>query len=202
MFTRRSAAIAEKEARDDLISKMESQLATIVATGDVEAQGASVLSEMITRLRDTPTQGRVAIEADPAILIVNTNKDITLQPGDSLVIPVRPSSVTVVGEVLSPSSFHFDPKLDSSDYVNLAGGFGRFADKRHAFVVMPDGRSQKFGKGRLGLQDKMLAPGAIIVVPRNLRPFQWNEFLASMTQISSQMALTAASVSVVARNNQ
>lgn len=107
----------------------------------------------------------------------------------------------MVGEVLRPSSFLFEDRLDASDYINMAGGFGRMSDKRRSFIIMPDGSAVKLGNGKWQFSGKMLAPGAIIVVPRNLRPFQWNEFLTSMTAISSQLALTAASVSVVSRNS-
>lgn len=200
VFTRQSAAVAERAARNELISKMEDQLATIVATGNIEAQSASVLAEMIARLKAEPTVGRIAIEADPAVLIAQDVADITLEPGDRLIIPPRPSSITVVGEVLKSSNYQFDPKLDARDYIKLAGGYGPFADKKRVFVVMPDGRAQRLGRGQFEFGNKMLAPGSVIVVPRNMRPFQWEDFFSNLTQISSQLALTAASVSVVARD--
>jgi hypothetical protein len=43
-----------------------------------------------------------------------------------------------------------------------------------------------------------LAPGSVIVVPRNLRPFDWNVVLENVIQLTSQLAITAASISVIA----
>ena len=201
VFTRSSAARAEKEARDQLVDRMESQLATIVAARDVTGEGAAFLSELIVRLKEAPTLGRVSIEADPSVLVANSENDPILEPGDALFIPARPNSVTVVGEVLSPSSYQFFAGNSAKDYIELAGGYARFADKGRAFVIMPDGRARQLDERRWSFGDKMLAPGSIVVVPRNLRPFQWDEFLTSLTQISSQLALTAASVSVVVRDS-
>lgn len=197
VFTRVSAAKAEKDARDRLVDRMESQLATIVATEDMGTDGAAFLAGLLVKLKEAPVMGRVTIEADPAVLLASGKNDILLEAGDSLTVPPRPNSITVVGEVLSPSSYRFDASFDGKDYVKLAGGYGRFADKRRAFVIMPDGQARRLSQGRLRFGDKMLAPGTIVVVPRNLRPMQWDDFFLSVTQISSQLALTAASVAVI-----
>lgn len=197
VFTRVSAAKAEKEARDLLVGRMESQLTTVVGTQNIGSDGAMFLSNLLAKLKDAPVIGRVTIEADPAVLVASSKNDLLLEPGDSLTVPPRPNSITVVGDVLSPSSYRFDTSLDGKDYIKLAGGYGRFADKKRVFVIMPDGQARRMSRGALRFGDNMLAPGTVIIVPRNLTPIQWREFFLSVTQISSQLALTAASVAVI-----
>lgn len=200
VFTRISAAAAEKKARDRLIDQMETQLVMGVATGDVKGEGAAFIAELIEQLKEAPTIGRISIEADSAVLVASSQNDLVLEPGDSLIIPPRPNSIAVIGEVLSPGSYGFNENLGGKSYIRLAGGYGQFADKKRAFVIMPDGQARRLGKGHLQFGTKMLAPGSTIVIPKNLRPFQWDEILLSVSQISSQLALTAASVSVIGNN--
>jgi protein involved in polysaccharide export with SLBB domain len=197
IFTRESAALAEKEARNKLVDRMENELGEIVASGDLQSGGAQFLSNLIVRMKQAPTIGRVTITAGPAVMMANSGNDLILEPGDRLVIPPRPSSVVVVGEVLSPSGYGFEPRLDGRDYIRLAGGFARSADKKRAFVIMPDGKTVRLRGSLWRTGDKMIAPGSVVVVPRNLRPFKWDEVLMSYTQIASQLALTAASLSVI-----
>jgi polysaccharide biosynthesis/export protein len=198
VFTRLSAAQAERAANDQLASKMEGQLTSVVATRDIGTDSAAFLSNLIQQMRQIPTTGRISIEADPSVLMIDVKRDIILEPGDRLHIPSRPNSVMVVGEVLNPSGYHFEANLRSRDYIKQAGGFGPFADKRRAYIIMPDGRSRKLKSFAYG--SSLIAPGSIIVVPRDLKPFQLDEFLLTMTQVSSQIALTAASLAVVVRD--
>jgi hypothetical protein len=85
-----------------------------------------------------------------------------------------------------------------NDYIARAGGTTDVADDGHTFVIQPDGSAaQADGTSWLGDPPK-LAPGSVIVVPRNLRPFDWNVVLENVIQLTSQLAITAASISVIA----
>ena len=44
-----------------------------------------------------------------------------------------------------------------------------------------------------------LAPGSVIVVPRELRPINWNVLIQNIVQMTSQLAITAASIVVISR---
>jgi hypothetical protein len=47
----------------------------------------------------------------------------------------------------------------------------------------------------------MLPPGSTIVVPRDPRPFDTMAFLIAVTDITSKLAVTAASLAVIRNNN-
>jgi len=74
------------------------------------------------------------------------------------------------------------------------------ADRRRTFVILPDGTAQPVQSGWFSYNNVILIPpGSTIVVPRDLSPFDLGLFLRDATQITSQLAVTAASVAVINR---
>jgi ribosomal protein L16 Arg81 hydroxylase len=63
-------------------------------------------------VQNEPALGRITVTADPALLRVHPEFDIILEPGDSLIIPPRPATVSVTGEVLNSGSFQYQAGLD------------------------------------------------------------------------------------------
>jgi len=91
--------------------------------------------------------------------------DLILEEGDKLTIPAQKQTVTVRGEVLSPSLIRFDKSNSFKDYVNFSGGYGMNAKKSKAYVIYANGdikstKSFVFFKSR-----PKIAPGAMVVVP-------------------------------------
>lgn len=206
VFTRRAAAVAEKEGNERESREVESELTTLSTLASAQAQAASqnasYLLTIVQELRTMPVLGRVMVTADPAVLAAKPELDIILEPGDSLYVPKRPSSVAVSGEVLNPGSFQFRAGLTVQDYLRLAGGTSQSADDDQIFVVLPDGSASPMDSSWLKFgDDHRIPPGSTIVVPRDLRPFDWGQFLKDFTQIVSQIAVAAASLSVVTNHN-
>ncbi len=205
IFTRRSAAIHEREGNERSARELQSQLALLATSttqNAVQTQtNTSFLTALISDVRDAPTLGRVMVTADPVILASRPDLDVILEPGDSLYIPKRPSSVTVSGEVLNPGSFQFRSNLGYEDYIRMAGGPTQIANDDDTFVVLPDGSANPTEQNWLSYGNGgHIPPGSTIVVPRDLRPFDWGQFLKDATQIISQLAVSAASLAVL-RNN-
>jgi len=209
IFTRRSAAITEaagnersaKELQSELVSLMTSPQAT-QPTSVPETSGVAFLSSMIDQVRSAPALGRVSVTADPVVLASRPDLDPILEPGDAIYIPKRPSSVNVSGEVLNPGSFQFQSSYGYKDYIRMAGGPTQASNFGGTFIIFPDGSASPtsdnwltFGNGG------HVPPGSTIVVPRDLSPFDWGIFLKDATQIISQLAVTAASLSVISRTN-
>jgi polysaccharide export outer membrane protein len=133
-------------------------------------------------------------------LRVHPEFDVILEPGDTLVIPPRPATVTVTGEVLNAGSFQYQGGMDVRDYVTVAGGATQGADEGRMFVVLPDGSARPIAESWLSFNNSnIIPPGSTIVVPRDLRPFDLGTFLINASQITSQVAVTAASLVVIGR---
>ena len=130
------------------------------------------LSRLITRLRDAKPLGRMVVDVNPLTLKTDPIKNINLEDGDKLYIPTRPSSVSVIGEVLNSSTQSYDPSLGVFDYVNLAGGLAQSADDKRIFVILPNGQSRIAKKTFFSSRNDVL-PGSTIVVSRESKTSGW-----------------------------
>jgi protein involved in polysaccharide export with SLBB domain len=204
VFTRDRAAVAEREGNIRQARSIDAQLSTL-ATSPQAASAANrdtltFLTSLGQQVRNEPVLGRITMTADLAVLRSRPELDIVLEPGDTLYIPVRPATVTVTGEVLNSGSFQFENGLQLADYLNRAGGITQSADRRRTFIILPDGTAQPVQSGWFSYSNvSLIPPGSTIVVPRDLSPFDLGLFLRDATQITSQLAVTAASVAVVGR---
>jgi protein involved in polysaccharide export with SLBB domain len=107
--------------------------------------------------------------------------DITLGEGDVITIPAGPSNlVYVTGNVAHQGSFPLKQGERLSAYAAILqnGGFSRFADQRHVFVLraLPDGTKAKLPVDIIAIKkgqrpDVQLQSNDIIVVPEKFWSF-------------------------------
>lgn len=208
VFLRKSAAQLQKTGYERSADDIQKQLMMAVAQGSgpnaiaagPTGEAAAFLQNLVQQLHNTQASGRVTVIADPATLATHPEDDVVLQPGDFLFIPQRPSAVTVVGEVLNPGSYPQKADRSVDDYIDLAGGYGRYADDSYVYVVNPDGSSRPVQSSLFHFGSDRLAPGSLIVVPRDLRPLNWEQVAVDVGKILSDLAVSAASISVISRN--
>ena len=205
IFTRKEAALKEKDGYERTARELESEVPILLAkanTSDPSQTSIGIyLSSLARSLRETPVLGRVVITADPTVLAIKPELDFVLEPGDTLYIPKRPSNVTVSGEVLNSGSFQYRAGLSYQDYVRLAGGVSQAADEGRTFIIMPDGSATPISNDWLSFHGNgNIPPGSTIVVPRDISPFNWSQFIKDTTQVISQLAVTAASFAVISEN--
>jgi protein involved in polysaccharide export with SLBB domain len=217
IFTRRSAAIAESEANQREAKELQVALAAASQRGSITSNisGASVagavggggsnssdvVNNLINELRVAPALGRITVTADPAVLQVHAEQDIAMEGGDTLYIPKRPSTVTVTGEVLNTGSFSYRNDLTVKDYIAMAGGTRETADEGRTFVVLPDGSARPVEESWFSFNaSNIIPPGSTIVIPVAVAPFNFLSTLgnlAALTQITSQIAITAVSLKLL-----
>lgn len=203
VFTRISARNAEQESYRRAATDLQEAAVTAVTSGALgkDAQvSAQFLGTVAQRLEDAKAIGRVVIEADPAELVKHPEIDPILEPGDTLVIPKHPISVTVIGQVLNPGSQTFSAGSDLRQYIERAGGYTQAADGKRAFVILPNGTAQKFKNSFWGRSDQTIPPGSVVVVPRDAAPFNALAFSERVLTALSSLALTAAALTTISRN--
>jgi len=115
----------------------------------------------------------------------------------------RGGTVNVVGSVYDQNSFLFANGHRVGDYLRLAGGPNRDADKKHMFIVRADGSvvSKTVSSGVWGdaFTSAQMNPGDTVMVPeKTLRPTALRGLL-DWSQLFSQVALGVASVSVIGK---
>src|SRR5262249_17156827 len=107
----------------------------------------------------------------------------------------------VGGAVYDKNSFIFIPNQRVGDYLKVAGGPGRDADKKHIFIIRADGSviSKTTSSGLWGntFEAARMNPGDTVVVPeKTFRPTALRGLL-DWSQLFSQLALGVAAVSVI-----
>ena len=113
--------------------------------------------------------------------------DLIIEEGDVLTIPSEKQTVTVRGEVLSPSLIRFDKKNSLKDYVNFSGGYSLNAKKSRSYVIYANGDIKSTTSFLFFKARPKLAPGAMVVVPSKAEKSKVSltEVLAITTALST-----------------
>jgi hypothetical protein len=132
-------------------------------------------------------------------LAANPQQDPLLEAGDVVFIPQRPSTITVLGEVMQPGSYSYRPGMTVGDYIKKAGGYAQYSDEDLTFIVQPDGEARRLETSWLSFDATALPPGSSIVVPRDLAPLTARQIVLDVTGIMSSLAVTIASLAILAK---
>lgn len=204
VYLRRSAAALEEESFRRTADQIQSQLLLAMsrnsAAPKLDPAAFTATQGFIKTLRTQKGLGRISIVADPAVLASQPEQNTLLEGGDVVYIPQRPSTVSVLGEVLQPGSFVYKPKFSGEDYLAKAGGATAYADDSLTFIVLPDGSAVKLDRPWLPFDSQRVPPGSTIVVPRDIAPLLWSDVVTNATQIFSQLAVAGASLAVISSN--
>jgi protein involved in polysaccharide export with SLBB domain len=104
---------------------------------------------------------RIAVDVDALWSTKDPSRDLILQPGDTVSIPIA-TQVFVAGEVLSPGKLPFDPGMKVRDYLVASGGINpNTGDPAGIWFVDSSG-----GRTRADISSSVL-PGTVIVVAKN-----------------------------------
>ena len=201
VFTRESVRVSKKKGFIRSAAELEASFATALTKPGGNALNLAAASQAVASLVETLQSiepvGRIVIEADPTVLQIRPDLDVILESGDRIFMPKRPNYVTVSGEVLNPSSLQFFSETRVDEYIDHAGGFRPAADEDRIFVVYPNGSAKPVSVSFWNYSPVNLLPGSTIIVPRDPTPFNFVTFAKDITQILSQIAITAASLSVL-----
>jgi polysaccharide export outer membrane protein len=189
-FTRRSTRELEAEHLRDLTDEMEHQLirkSVIGVSGEQDSQSAGLNRELLTRLQNVHATGRIVLNVESSRF-----PELHLEDGDRLLVPPRPDTVQVLGAVFNPHAFIYHDRTNAQDYLKMAGGPKRDADKKHIYVLRANG-SVSVSESIFGndLKKVTLSPGDSVIVPeKQLRRSSVAEVLA-WSQALSQASVTA-----------
>jgi protein involved in polysaccharide export with SLBB domain len=164
------------------------------------AQGtASIFShELVTPARqmtadDLKPHGNVAVDLAKAMQHPGSDDDVIMQDGDTVTVPERPTTITVMGAVVQSRGVVFREGAKLDYYLSEVGGLTVDAAKDRILVV-------RVGGGLVPIKEvKQFKPGDIIFVPTKVvvanlgRPgVDWDSFFKSLT--------TSAIVFLLAKN--
>ena len=201
IFLRKNVALSQKEAFERSADELENTIIEIITQGSANLSEGTLapLSALITKLRNSKPLGRMVVNVDYLDLKTNSANNFLVEEGDSLYVPRRPNSISVVGEVLNSSTIVFQPNFNVGNYLDLAGGLNNAADKSRIFVIYPDGKSRLIKRSLFSSRDNLL-PGSTIVVPRDSRPFDAIKITQIITPILADLATSAAAIAAISND--
>jgi protein involved in polysaccharide export with SLBB domain len=211
-FTRESARVTQQQRIDEYVQTLQLQIlrgtlaqssSAVSSAQDIASANSAVTTErdLISKLELIRATGRLVLEVKPDTTGMASLPDLALEDGDSFTVPSVPANVNVVGAVYDQNSFIYATGRRVGDYLHLAGGPNRDADKKHIFVIRADGSvlSREANNGIWGntFDAAQMNPGDTLVVPeKTFRPSAMRGFL-EWSQLFSQLAFGIAAISVI-----
>jgi protein involved in polysaccharide export with SLBB domain len=211
-LNRESVRVTQQENYDRALRDLETNMTRTYSTrrtvtaDDAAAQAAqsSASNRLVERLRAVKPTGRIVLNVRPDAALL---PDLTLEEGDRLYIPSRPTTVGVFGSVFNGGSYLFGADRSIDDYLQLAGGPTAGADRKSVFVVRANGTvlsSRQRGSGWFGMGANLdglsAEPGDTIFVPEELDKTTFIQEAKDWTQILYQFGLGAAALKTIRSN--
>ncbi|TLM79999.1 polysialic acid transporter [Microbulbifer harenosus] len=189
---RKSVAKKQKVALERSLDALEMEALTRqpTTTSDKASikDSAAMIQNFIAKARNAKPRGQV-------VLANNTNAGaMLLEDGDELVVPLRASTVSVVGEVIFPTSLVFNERNTLEDYIELAGGFSNNADTDELVVLHLDGTISRIKESKFDNRLKgVLRPGDEIMVMPKIQASEL-QVTKDVTEILYRIAVGTAAV--------
>jgi len=200
-FQRQALKDAELERLENAKSELRKKILLSSQAGGIgqsslDSQAITQLTSLVVReSTEVEVLGRLVVDLEG--ILNGTVEDIILEDGDSLYIPKKKQSISVIGEVFVVNSHLFEKGLGINDYLSLSGGTNAYADEENIYLVKTDGSiisPSQLNSGFFRSDSRRLQPGDTIVVPLQVQPFSGIRATTEITQIIYQMALAAAAV--------
>ncbi|QPF76479.1 sugar ABC transporter substrate-binding protein [Roseateles sp. DAIF2] len=205
-FSRESVRVKQQENYDRALRDLETEFARATTTqratnaedSAIQQARASSTTRLIERLKAVKPTGRIVLQlnSDASAL-----PDLTLEEGDRILIPARPTTVGVFGSVFNNGSFLWKNGSSVDDAVRLAGGPTRGADTGSTFVLRANGSvvsAQQTHGGWVSfgsaLSNVAALPGDTVFVPEELNKTTFIQSAKEWTQILYQFGLGAAAL--------
>ncbi len=183
----------KREAKRDLSAdslRKQTNTEDVAIAASAQQRGAA----LIAVLDEIKADGRLALSIHP-----NSKElpPVLVESGDVLTIPTVPNSVAVLGSISGGQlMLAYDPDQSVSDYIGMAGGYGRGADTRSTYVMRANGQFIVASKGWLSSSVNVM-PGDAIFVPEDLQKTTFTKELKDWTSIIYQLGLGAAAIKVL-----
>jgi protein involved in polysaccharide export with SLBB domain len=215
-FTRESVRRIERqriiEYADALEGEITARSATLASSALTDRDAAAAQESgaqaraTLGRLRQAQPTGRIVFQLKPDAKDIASLPDLPLEDGDRFVVPKMPSTVSVQGQVYFANAFVYKSGERVLDYMHLAGGPDRDADRNREFILRADGSVVSHQYGNLAeralftdhdFDHIAMLPGDTIVVPPTVEKGSTMRNLVNISNILQGFGLGAAAISVL-----
>ncbi|WP_195995486.1 capsule biosynthesis GfcC D2 domain-containing protein [Citrobacter portucalensis] len=158
------AVISEERATAAAERQQQTLLARLAALSAEESgDDAEAINTLRQRIQALKVTGRQMINLDPDVVRVSERGNPPLQGNYTLWVGAQPTHITLFGMLSHPGKQPFMPGRDVASYLDgqsrLSG-----ADRSFAWVIYPDGRTQKVPVAYWNKRHVEPMPGSIIYV--------------------------------------
>ncbi len=197
ILSRQAIRSRERESIDSsrkiILDTLISQIGNPLNTGGSNFSDVSSILSLVSTAEEIEYPGRLSGDISPNS---ENAKNIYLTIGDEVFVPSESNTVTIIGEVLQPTTTLFSSELDISDYITKAGQMTEYADQDKIYVIKSDGTSMPIASNMFE-KPYNPEPGDTIVVPRDLDRINTVPLVSVATKIISDIAFAAASLNSI-----
>jgi len=195
IFTREAIAEIETTRAKEFAESVRRDFAASILTEETLTSGFGDIEQIARSLESFKGQGRLLIKLQRA-LEGDAAADLALRDGDTLLIPERSNTVTVVGEVRRQATHSFEQGLGIDEYLGLSAGMTARADESAVYIVRADGsvNMAETSWTRFSSSNNTLQPGDTIVVPVDSQHKESIALWRDITQIIYQGTVAIAAV--------
>ena len=196
IFTRDSIKKQEQEQLSKLSNELRKDIASKSfqkSIGMNNSLGYDEMNKLLNDIANVKAIGRLVIEL-PSIL--NKQDNLVLQDGDTLYVPGKQDSVSIIGEVNYASSHLFKAGVSIDDYLALSGGVKDRANEEQIYVIKANGAvfiPKSSGWFSVNYKNE-LEPGDTIVVPMDASHMDNLTLWSTATQIFYQLGVGLAAI--------
>jgi len=202
VFMRESIREEQQQKIDESTARLKTEIAqlegSIATLSDPQVMkhkqnGLEAAKRVLVQMEKTEAIGRLVIELQDIEALEKSEFDITLIDGDTLIVPKKPEQVLVLGQVYNTVALLYRKKYKLDDYIEIAGGMTRMADKGRTYVVRASGLVErvKYWGGT------SIYPGDAIVVPEELEQFNLLDSTLDWSRALMQIGVGAASLKTI-----
>ncbi|MFS9382551.1 capsule biosynthesis GfcC family protein [Citrobacter sp. ANG330] len=158
------AVISEEKATAEALAQKQALTGRLAAlSADASSDNAAALNALRQQIQALKVTGRQLVNLDPDIVRVSERGNPPLQGNYTLWVGGQPTEVMLFGLISRPGKQPFMPGRDVASYLegqNRLSG----ADRSYAWVVYPDGRTQKVPVAYWNQRHVEPMPGSLIFV--------------------------------------
>lgn len=167
------AVVSERKATITEQARHQALLARLTTLASEEGgDSAAAINGLRQQLQGIKVTGRQLVELDPDFLRTHRRANRPLEGDYTLWVGPQPTTITVVGLVSRPGKKPFTPERDVVSYLDdmdLLSG----ADRSYAWVVYPNGKTQKVPVAYWNRRHVEPMPGSVIFV--GFAPGLWSD---------------------------
>lgn len=199
VFTRDELREQERNRMNMLAEELQREIASNAITGTGGSnQSYEQMRTLLADLLSVEPVGRLIIDLPRILAGESQAGDIQLKDGDTLHVPSRQDSISIMGEVQMATSYRFDRELTVTDYINMSGGTKQKADNDRIYVVKANGSIEPHRQRRGWFSHSSsaeLRPGDAIVVPLDTTYTENIQLWSQVTGIIYNSAVALAAIS-------